>query len=452
VSKFTAQRIPSAVNAFRVSDAWTARAHALLLCVLGCSVARGQPSAQPEVWTLEQVLEMARSANARLPVSAFDVGIGSARVNEAVGARGPTFAIIGDLRHAPNHFAYSDPSNSIDEERLLLTARQPLYQGGGIQSRIDSARARLQSARARYRVAEKDVELEARTRYSEILQIQAEAKYRKDGVDRLRTYLTGIVQRKAAGLGVDQDLVKTRVRLSNEEANVTDAERRLADSRLQLNELMGREPEAPLEIAAVPPPSPRPRRLESTAWLAAPDVLVAQADQRAAEADIRTVRSLRIPHFELNADTGLFGPGFGPSTSPNFVKRLRDDLGASISLNLSWLLWDFGVTSSQLVQARLIAKQTQAFITVTRRQAQLQWDRAETALDRLYREIETRKRTVPLAHDSYVQMESLYYGGTATALEVLDAYTSMIDAEVSYSQSLDRYRVAEAQSLRWGTP
>jgi outer membrane protein TolC len=49
-------------------------------------------------------------------------------------------------------------------------------------------------------------------------------------------------------------------------------------------------------------------------------------------------------------------------------------------------------------------------------------------------------------------MESLYYGGSATALEVLDAYTAMIDAEVTYSQALDRYRVAEAQSIRWGTP
>lgn len=440
------------MNAFRVSDAWTVRAPALLLCVLGCSIARGQPSAQPGAWTLDQVLEAARSANARLPVFAFDVGVGAERVNEALGLRGPTLAIVGDLRYAPTHFAYSDPSNSIDEERLLLTARQPLYQGGGIRSRIDGARARLQSAHARYRIAEKDLELEVRTRYSEILQIEAEVKYRKEGIERLRTYLTGIVQRKAAGLGVDSDLVKTRVRFTNEEANVADGERRLGDARLQLNDLIGREPKAPLEIAPVPPPSPRPHRLESTAWLAAPDVLQAQADQRAAEADIRFVRSLRIPHFELNADTGLFGPGFGPSTSPNFVKRLRDDLGASITLNLSWLLWDFGVTAAQLEQARLTARQAQASITVARRLAQLQWDRAETTLDRLYREIETRSRTVPLARDSYVQTESLYYGGTATALEVLDAYSALIDAEVSYSQALDRYRVAEAQSLRWGTP
>ena len=48
--------------------------------------------------------------------------------------------------------------------------------------------------------------------------------------------------------------------------------------------------------------------------------------------------------------------------------------------------------------------------------------------------------------------ESLYRGGGATVLEVLDSYTTWVDARQTAAAALLNYRTAEAELIRWGTP
>ena len=49
-------------------------------------------------------------------------------------------------------------------------------------------------------------------------------------------------------------------------------------------------------------------------------------------------------------------------------------------------------------------------------------------------------------------MESRYRGGTASALEVLDAFSTATDVAVRLSDVTARYRVAQAVVLRWSEP
>ena len=65
---------------------------------------------------------------------------------------------------------------------------------------------------------------------------------------------------------------------------------------------------------------------------------------------------------------------------------------------------------------------------------------------------EILSRAVPDARDSYIDAQSRYRGGAATALEVLDAHAAAVEAAVRRSDAIARYRVADAVSLRWGTP
>ena len=71
---------------------------------------------------------------------------------------------------------------------------------------------------------------------------------------------------------------------------------------------------------------------------------------------------------------------------------------------------------------------------------------------RVYEQVTVESRNVPLARDASLQMESMYNGGAATALEVLDAYAAWVDASESYADAVLHFRQAEAAALRWGTP
>jgi outer membrane protein TolC len=119
----------------------------------------------------------------------------------------------------------------------------------------------------------------------------------------------------------------------------------------------------------------------------------------------------------------------------------------------TWPLWDAGgLYKSRLVQARLSARLAADSALVVRRQAELEWARATEQLEDYYNVVALRTRGVPVARDSYLQAQSLYRGGIGTALDVVAAYTSWVDAQIAEADAVRDYRQTEAQLLRWGTP
>jgi outer membrane protein TolC len=297
-------------------------------------------------------------------------------------------------------------------------------------------------------VAEKDVDLAVRLWFSEFLRAENEIAFREQGIERLRSYVSQVEGRRAAGQPVGSDVLTTRVRLGTEEAALADAKRALDEARFQLNDLMGRVPDAPLSLAPLAPPG-LPTILAGTPWLATPDVRAAEANTAATQAAIAATRSERKPQLQVSANLGAL-PVFGrdSGTGPNS----GTGLGGAVLFSLSWPFFDGGVFKARLDRARLEAQQAQDSEIVVKRQVRFSSQLAGAQLTRLYQQVETWNRNVPIARDAYLQTQSMYTGGAATALEVLDAYTSWINANQAYGDAVVRYRQAEANYIRWGTP
>ena len=81
----------------------------------------------------------------------------------------------------------------------------------------------------------------------------------------------------------------------------------------------------------------------------------------------------------------------------------------------------------------------------------MSWQLAVVKRTRVYEQVQIWARNVPLARDASLQMESMYNGGAATALEVLDAYAAWVDASESYADAVLHFRQDEATALLWGT-
>ncbi|GAC1543295.1 MAG: hypothetical protein NVS2B9_10460 [Myxococcales bacterium] len=148
----------------------------------------------------------------------------------------------------------------------------------------------------------------------------------------------------------------------------------------------------------------------------------------------------------------MLGPGLGGAPVGGFARRLRNDFGASLTLSLSMPIFDFGVYRGRRQEAEALAVQADRRATAQARRARLELESAQARLGTLYREVDARRRSLPLARDAYLSAASLYAGGSGTALEVLDAYTGMMGAARAYAQAVFAYRVAEAKAIRWGTP
>src|SRR5262249_51402785 len=191
-----------------------------------------------------------------------------------------------------------------------------------------------------------------------------------------------------------------------------------------------------------------PASAETSRWERAPEIEAAEADARSAQADLTIARAERLPHVSLNADTG-FWVSDTTHLNGDFWDRFWGAKGYSLSLTVAWPLWDRGGLRAKIAEADLGVRSAQTRLEAERRDARLAWAQARAAQEHLFRQIEILSRATPDARDSYLQIESRYRGGTASALEVLDAYAAEVDAKVRLNEVTARYRIAQAVSLRW---
>jgi outer membrane protein TolC len=428
----------------------------LSVCALCLSLAALAGAQEPV--TLDVALREAHAANARLPIPALDISIARERLHEARADRWLRVAVEGDFIYAPPS-GYDPVVTNLGDFRLQAVGRQPLYDGGARRGAVARADAELDAAAGRYRMQEKDLVLEVTSRYTELLAAREEAAARREGIGRLESYRSLLRSRQASGQAVAADRLKTEVRLASEQAHVLESERRADGARLALNDLMGRDPQGQLEIAPLPMPEGS-RSIEPTEG-EVPEVSSARADARAADAALAIARAERRPHLDLSADVGFWGSDTSrlvpldlklSNPDATFADRIRRDAGYSITLFLSWPIFDFGTIRARIAQADLTLRQARQKIEVARRDARLKWEQARSTIESLQREIDLLSRAAPSAHDAFLEAESRYRGGAATSLEVLDAYASAIDTVVRLSDAVSRYRIARALLSRWGTP
>ena len=387
--------------------------------------------------SLDDALREARAANARLPLSSLDVSVAHERLGQAEAERWLRVALEGDFLYAPAS-GYDPVLTNLGDARGQIVARQPLYAGGALKAGVARADAEVAAAGARYRIAVRDLDLEVRSRYAQLLSARAEAAARREGIERLATYRTSLRSRQASGEGVAADVLKTEVRLALEEASVADAEQRADEARLALNQSLGRDPSGPLELAALPPPEAPPPG-EAAPWERAPEIEAAQAETKSAEAQLTIARAERLPHVSLNADTG-FWVSDTTHLNGDFWDRFWGAKGYSLSLTVAWPLWDRGGLRAKIAEADLGLRSAQTRLEAERRDARLAWTQARAAQEHLFRQIEILSRATPDARDSYLQIESRYRGAAA------------VDAQVRLNEVTARYRIAQAVSLRWSEP
>jgi outer membrane protein TolC len=404
--------------------------------------------------TLEAALAEASAHNLRLPVAEMDVAASEQQARAARGARLPRLSIESTFQVSPPGFSYGagGASSIAGEERLQLVGRETVYDGGALGAQVSGADAQIRSSRAVFRILQKDLDLEVRTRFSELAKAQDDVAAQEQALERLQVYLGTIRARQAAGEGLESDLLKTQVRLSGLDAELEEGRRKLRAGQLLLGDLLGRDPGPPVSVspssALVPAAT-----FDGSPWQGVPELVQVEADLAAAQANVEVARSARRPHLDLLGDAGILGGGLaGDVPSAPLGSRLSNDLGASLTISVSWPFLDFGIFQGQLGQAQARAEQARRRIALQRRDARLRWETAMEDERRWYRQVRIREQAVPLARDAYLIAASLYRGGSGTALDVLDAFSSLLAAAQSYSDAVLSFRIAEATALRWGSP
>jgi len=418
-----------------------------------------QPAAADDASPLHftEAIALAEKANAELPVAALDVAIANQREREAEAERRLQLVLEGDVIVAPSS-GYDPIITNLGEERLQLALTHTLYSGGGLEAAVREAKAGAAVAGARYRQALRDVDLQVRLAFAQSLAAREEIKVRRDGIKRLRGYISLVASRQRSGQAVAADFLRAQVRLASDRSALLDAEGRLEASHRDLNTLMGRAPDTALELAPLPPPE-EALAPAADAWDATPEVAAARHSAAAAAAALGVAQSERKPHVVARVDAGLWGsdtqhlipPDLSASDpGANFVDRLQRDAGYSLSVGLTWPLSGWGAIRARIAQAQLALEQSHKNVKAVSTSARLEWSQARGAMRVALAQYRLLSTAEPTSRDGLLEAESRYRGGVGTSLEVIDAFSAALDTSVAAIQSKLAWRTAQALAIRWG--
>jgi cobalt-zinc-cadmium efflux system outer membrane protein len=234
-----------------------------------------------------------------------------------------------------------------------------------------------------------------------------------------------------AGTAARLDVVRAEVDLGQADNALLGNARDIANARASLNRLLGRAvpaPVAPADTLAVPPTLPEMRLVEASALASRPELAGLRAQEVGAQATTTLAQEFWLPD--------LFFSGSKDFGAPNTYfanKNLIWSYGLNFPLPV--FLWQHlggDIAQSQHHQRELSASYRDLRAQVDQ-DVRAAYATAATALQQL---LYLRDQVVPAAREAF-HIASVSYGlGGSSALDVLDARRTLVDAESQYTDAL----------------
>lgn len=259
----------------------------------------------------------------------------------------------------------------------------------------------------------------------------------QDGRRLAADFLARTQARYNAGTAAKLDVIKAQVDLAQADNDLIANERDIANAQAGLDRLLGRTigaPIAPTDSLEVPPPLPDSTSIERIAIANRPELAAVASQQAGARATTALTKEFWLPDLTLGVSRDYVQPG-----SPLFTTGL--------ALPLPVFLWQH--TRGDIAQAQHVERELAATYADTRAQVtqdvRAAYANASTAIRQA---IFLRDELVPSAREAFRIASTSYTLGGSSALEVLDARRSLLDAQSQLSDALAAANSATADLER----
>ncbi len=389
--------------------------------------AQGSPG--PLRVSRREAIDTALAHNPQLAVARAQVDEAEARVTQATAFPDPTIA--ADVVGQPS--VARPGTNTGHDLGVGLTVPFPTK----FLLRNSVSRADVESAEFSYTQLQQQIASQAAQGYDALLVALQHHVDLTEGRRLAEDFLEKTQARYSAGTAAGLDVIKARVEVAQADNDLIANERDISNARAALNRLMGRLLGAPLETAdplAVPPPLPDLAALLDTAQALRPELMGLASQQRGASAATSLARSYWLPDLSFNmTQNSLVG---APATY-------------TTAIGFSFPLFFWNHTRGEVAEA----SHREAELSASHRDLAAQVDQdvratyaaAETALRQA---IFLRDQLLPEARRAYDIALTSYGLGGASALDVLDARSTLLNAESQYADALGAANDARADLER----
>jgi outer membrane protein TolC len=411
------------------------------------------PAGAPPLITLQDAIERARQNDAQFQAIAAEAEVAREDRVQAKASLLPALSnstqFLGNSANGVNPNGRFVSLDGVQMYREWLVLRQEVSASTFMRTPLQRAQAAQLAAEARREVAARGLVVTVTRLYYGL--VSAERKYAtaQQAVQQSARFLAVTRQQEQAGQVARADVVKAEIQFRQQSQGFQEATLAMANARLALAVLLFPtldENFTVVDEVSTAPQLPPFADVRAMAARGNPDLRAADEALRAAEQDVRAARNAFFPTLLVDAVYGIEANEFAlhsaVAAQPEY--GVLPNLGYFLTLNLSVPLWDWGALRSKLHQTETRARQ--ARVTLSQTQRQLVGN-----LYSMYNEVVTARaaldnlqRTAELAAESLRLGNLRYQAGEATALEVVDAQNTLVQARNAADEAVLRYRVALA--------
>ena len=414
------------------------------------------PGAAPAVITLQDALERAKQNDVTFQTATADAANAT---EDRVQARA---SMLPAVSYSTQYLGNSPtPNNIVPNGRYVSLDGTKMYRAWGIAhedlsanvltgSTLHRAQAAEVAAQAKLEVARRGLALTVTRGYYTLVIAQRKYATAQQAAQQAQRFLTTTREQQQLGQVARADSIKAEIAFQQQQQAFRDALIAMDNARLTLAVLMFpdlNENFTVVDDLATVPPLPTFGDVRQLATRNNPDVAAADAAMQAAGHDVDIARNAFLPTLSIEAVYGIEANEFALHSIVLDKPEVGEipTLGYFLTVNLTVPVWDWGAIRSKWHQAQ--NKQRQARLMLTQTQRQLMAN-----LFSMYNESQAAKAAVDeLQHIADLAAESLrltslrYEAGESTALEVVDAQNTLVQARNAMDDAQVRYRIALAE-------
>ncbi|MDZ7370431.1 MAG: TolC family protein [candidate division KSB1 bacterium] len=316
-----------------------------------------------------------------------------------------------------------------DTYDFRATLAQPLFSGFRLTRRLEAAELNQQAKQAELVKAENELALQIVNAYAQVLKAEKMLSIARLTREYAAEHQRWVEQLLGQGLVKKEEQLKSRVRLSEAELKVVQAENGLRLARTALASLTN------LALGDSLTPLPvcfdLPTNLDdclNEALHNRPEVKQLQILQSIGQVGVRIASGAYWPTLAAYASYGYGKPGL------DFIRREWMDywlLGAG----MEWNLWSWGKKNLQVQKAEIRRREVDEQLRLLREKIALEVTEAVLRLEEAHRTVELTRTLLQQAEESRRVAESGYRQGQVLHVEVLDALSQWERAQLLYAQA-----------------
>ena len=339
----------------------------------------------------------------------------------------------------------SGSNSSLNNTYLLnIQLRQLIYNGGAVFAAVRGAKLTADNSFYQLRETVETVVNNVKTQFANILQNEALIRIQEQQIALLASQLKDQENRFAAGTVPRFDVLQAEVALANQRPQLINAQNNFRIAQLQLSQTLGYD--------YVPDRGERPPfRVIGQLEVIPFNINIADA-VAIAEKYRPLLRQARQNVMIQQENVKVQKAGYLPSIfgTANYLlqndRRTQDltrtDNGFTVGGNITWNVFDGGLTYGKVRQARAEMLQSAVTYEDTRRSIGLA---VQDALSRLRQSLElvnSQRENVGKAEESVRLSRARLSAGAGTQLDVLNAQVALSQAQVTELQARYSYVVA----------